>query len=508
MGLERLDGGLREERQERQLHALAGARSRPWPAPQLGDARDVGLDDGRQLCADCQRLDHALGDDGAQPRQLLGAPPHRGVGVAAGSGRPGCWGCGRRSRLGGPARRRRGRPACGCVRRHRVPDTDAEVDALVGGQAAHQRRDVGARAIARSLWSGALTGGGLGRHGLRRRGGRRRGPVRRRGTGGLLRRRLGALRSRLLCLGRFLLRRLLLRLLLCLLPGRRRGPAAAPDHRQLGADLDGLVLADEDLGQRAGHGRRDLGVDLVGRDLEQRLVDLDLLTLLLEPAGDRALGDALAQGRHGHRGALAVPSAAAGAAGVAVRAAAGRLRRGLALRLLRGLCLTGRLGRGVHLLVGGRRRLVRFAGSTAGTSTSAVAVAADDGEFGADLDGLVLATRILVSTPAAGEGISVSTLSVETSSSGSSTSTCSPSCLSQRVTVPSVTLSPRAGMVTDVGIAGSAPSGVGERDERVDQPCTCRGLPARARWASPSASLCVGCGWMRLATSSASASQL
>src|SRR4051812_24708115 len=61
-------------------------------------------------------------------------------------------------------------------------------------------------------------------------------------------------------------------------------------------------------------------------------------------------------------------------------------------------------------------------------------------------------TRILLSTPAAGEGISVSTLSVETSSSGSSTSTCSPSCLSQRVTVPSVTLSPRAGMVTDVGI--------------------------------------------------------
>ena len=46
--------------------------------------------------------------------------------------------------------------------------------------------------------------------------------------------------------------------------------------------------------------------------------------------------------------------------------------------------------------------------------------------------------------PAAGDGISVSTLSVETSSNGSSTSTRSPSCLSQRVTVPSVTLSPSA----------------------------------------------------------------
>ena len=59
-------------------------------------------------------------------------------------------------------------------------------------------------------------------------------------------------------------------------------------------------------------------------------------------------------------------------------------------------------------------------------------------------------TMILVSTPEAGEGISVSTLSVETSSSGSSALTWSPSCLSQRVTVPSETLSPRAGMVTEV----------------------------------------------------------
>src|SRR5687768_10662089 len=54
------------------------------------------------------------------------------------------------------------------------------------------------------------------------------------------------------------------------------------------------------------------------------------------------------------------------------------------------------------------------------------------------------------SVPATGEGISVSTLSVETSSSGSSTATSSPTDFSQRVTVPSVTDSPRAGSVTDV----------------------------------------------------------
>ena len=54
--------------------------------------------------------------------------------------------------------------------------------------------------------------------------------------------------------------------------------------------------------------------------------------------------------------------------------------------------------------------------------------------------------------PATGEGISVSTLSVETSSNGSSTSTVSPTCLSQRVMVPSVTDSPSAGSSTDVDI--------------------------------------------------------
>jgi len=47
----------------------------------------------------------------------------------------------------------------------------------------------------------------------------------------------------------------------------------------------------------------------------------------------------------------------------------------------------------------------------------------------------------------------VSTLSVETSSSGSSASTRSPSFFSQRVTVPSVTLSPSWGMDTETDMA-------------------------------------------------------
>jgi hypothetical protein len=51
-------------------------------------------------------------------------------------------------------------------------------------------------------------------------------------------------------------------------------------------------------------------------------------------------------------------------------------------------------------------------------------------------------TRILVSDPAAGDGISLSTLSVDTSTSGSSISTVSPGRFNQRVTVASRTVSP------------------------------------------------------------------
>ena len=74
------------------------------------------------------------------------------------------------------------------------------------------------------------------------------------------------------------------------------------------------------------------------------------------------------------------------------------------------------------------------------------------------------ATSIASKVPATGEGISVSTLSVETSSSASSTVTSSPTFFNQRVTVPSLTLSPSAGMVITVpvpidGVDGAATTG-------------------------------------------------
>src|SRR5262245_9466693 len=65
-------------------------------------------------------------------------------------------------------------------------------------------------------------------------------------------------------------------------------------------------------------------------------------------------------------------------------------------------------------------------------------------------------TRISASTPAAGDGISASTLSVDISNSGSSRLTESPTFLSHLVMVPSAMLSPIWGMITST-LIGSAP---------------------------------------------------
>src|SRR5258708_7595634 len=80
--------------------------------------------------------------------------------------------------------------------------------------------------------------------------------------------------------------------------GRSSFAGCAADDGDYGVDGDGLAFADLDLGEGSGDGRGDLGVDLVGRDLEDGLVTLDGVADLLEPFGDRALGDGLAHLRH------------------------------------------------------------------------------------------------------------------------------------------------------------------------------------------------------------------
>ena len=96
-------------------------------------------------------------------------------------------------------------------------------------------------------------------------------------------------------------------------PWRARRPAlrtARPsrtlaDRRDDAVHRNGLAFLDLDLGQHAGGRRRNLRVDLVGGDLEQRLVAIDRVADLLDPADDRAFGDRLAHlGHHdgcGHR---------------------------------------------------------------------------------------------------------------------------------------------------------------------------------------------------------------
>ena len=70
------------------------------------------------------------------------------------------------------------------------------------------------------------------------------------------------------------------------------------DHRETRTDRHRVALGDEDLDDLTRDGRRHLGVDLVGRHFEQRLVDADLFADLLAPSQHRALGDSLTELRH------------------------------------------------------------------------------------------------------------------------------------------------------------------------------------------------------------------
>ena len=87
-------------------------------------------------------------------------------------------------------------------------------------------------------------------------------------------------------------------------------------------------------------------------------------------------------------------------------------------------------------------------------------------------------TRISPSVPATGDGISVSTLSVEISNSGSSRSTLSPGFFNHFVKVPSTMLSPIWGMMTSIinspfhGRTLARNRGRGRRQPGRDQPGT------------------------------------
>src|SRR5271165_3686923 len=147
---------------------------------------------------------------------------------------------------------------------------------------------------------------------------------------------------------------------------------------------------------------------------------------------------------------------------------------------------TGAAGAGAAgLAAAGAGAGAAFAGAGAG----AVAVAEPAPSITATMVwmGTVWPSAILISlrTPAEGEGISASTLSVEISKRGSSRSTLSPGFLSHLVMVPSKMLSPIWGMTTSTAMGllslprgTSALRGTSDRYQRGSQPSQFTRKPA------------------------------
>ena len=277
--LQRLDGGLRDEREVRQGCALASLEVVLVLRAELRHGGEVDLDRGGELSGHVQRLHHAAGDGGAEARDLL-----RRAALARdrsrGGGRRRCLdrrGWRRHSNLGG----------LGSVDDVLLADPatdsgagdDRKVDTVLGGELAYERRHVRVARIrvagtpgghrVRGLRSGRGSGRcGRGCHGLRCHHGRR-------------------CRHGLRCRRRFG----------CGCGGRHRccESSGVADHGEYGSARDRLVDLDADLEDRAGNRRGDFGVDLVRRDLDESLVDVDVVTDLLQPARDGAFGHALAQ---------------------------------------------------------------------------------------------------------------------------------------------------------------------------------------------------------------------
>ena len=250
---------------------------------------------------DLRRVEPVLGHEPADHRREQHPGP-RTVAVAALGPR-------RRCLLRRPGRRAAGRRPAARRRLRLGPGAGRLADLRTSGRAAAGTAGLGHRS---RHGLDRLDGLGLGRRRLGRRslGGRRfrrRGLGRRGGLGGR-RRRLGATASASAAVA------------------RRRSVA---EHGQAGADRDRLALRHQDLNEVATGGGRHLGVDLVGGHLEDELVGRDLVADLLEPPGDRALGDRLAQLRHGdvHCGApYSYPCGPSTRAGFD-RSARGRSRR-------------------------------------------------------------------------------------------------------------------------------------------------------------------------------------
>jgi hypothetical protein len=74
--------------------------------------------------------------------------------------------------------------------------------------------------------------------------------------------------------------------------------AIAVEHSHDRVHFHGLALFVLNVCERASRGRRNLGVDLIGRDFEQRLITFDVVANVLQPFCDGAFRDGFAHLRH------------------------------------------------------------------------------------------------------------------------------------------------------------------------------------------------------------------
>ena len=261
--------------------------------------RHVDLEHGRDVRRGLDRADHVLGDRLAHGVHRLDAALPPG---APGLRRPGRPAQGRRAEVSRPASAGGGRrgggssaavvaagsaPPAACRRvsmksrmsllRHAAAAAGAgderDVDAVLGGDPGDDGRDEGAPAavVPCRRRTGVAAGSGVGRAlGLGR-------SLRRRLLGGSLGCRAGGPRCRSGAR----------------LPRRRRARSSRAASRRRPSRPPGTRIWPENAARGRGH----LGVDLVGRDLEQRLVGGDRIALRLEPLRDRPLRDG-----HAHLG--------------------------------------------------------------------------------------------------------------------------------------------------------------------------------------------------------------
>ena len=288
----RVDGRAHDEGQEREADAIVVLELRLEAIANVRDATEVDLPDLRDMRGSLDRLAHVLRRHLAHTREGVDL-----LAIAGGGRSDGCGGCGRRWCGSGRCGDRRSRNRCGrCGRsncrwlghRRGVPTTAgargkevlnvllrnastptgasdlSDVKLMLGDHAGDNRRHEGAifatrRQLRDRLWcSSDSRNGGSSDGSSRHRSSRD-------GRSNLCRR----------CSNR---------------GSGRCGGEIGRKHGDARANVDRHALGDQQLDHHASTGRWHLGIDLVCRDLNDRLVGLNGVADLLEPAANRSFG--------------------------------------------------------------------------------------------------------------------------------------------------------------------------------------------------------------------------